>query len=90
MDNNSVYEYLPVLRFRPHDCIVDTRLLHWSDQTGTGWVLCEADPADLTERCRDRVVEAMSPVAGDATSHFCAWPWFAIYQEQKRHHQENG
>lgn len=47
-------------------------------------------PADHAERCRDRVMEATSPVTGDATSHFCAWLWFAICHEQKQEHQESG
>lgn len=45
-------------------------------------------PADHAERCGDKVMEAISPVTGGATSHFCAWPWVAICQEQKS--QENG
>lgn len=47
-------------------------------------------PADHAERSRDRIMEAMPPVTGDAASHFCAWPWFAMRQEQKQQHQESG
>lgn len=43
MDNDSEYKFLLVLRFGPDDFVVDPRLLHRSDQTGTGGVLHEAD-----------------------------------------------